>query len=147
MADPFDPLRIACFGDSMVTVWDARKLSLPLLSFTERDAAADGARARALQNGGYVGIEFSSIRRGMLASLEKDASYVRFWDMMGAQPQLYTFDDTVLDETKVGKAGRRSWANLPWPAGQHQTPSSPKDISDATLGAVVLHDTRRSTSA
>ena len=146
MTDPFDPHRIACFGDSMVTVWDARKLSLPLLSFTERDAGADGARARTVQSGGYVGIEFSGTRRGMLASLEKDAPYVRFWDMMGAQPHSYTFDDAVLDESKVGKAGRRSWANLPWPAGQHQTPPSPKDTSGATSGTLVLHDTRRSTS-
>jgi WD40 repeat protein len=149
VTDPFDPHRIACFGDCMVTVWDARKLSLPLLSFDERDAAADGPRARTGQSGEYGGIEFSSTRRGMLASLEKDASYVRFWDMMGAQPHLYTFDDTVLDGSKAGKVGRRSWANLPWPAGQHrdQTPPSPKESSEGALGSMVLHDTRRSTSA
>lgn len=146
VTDPFDPHRIACFGDSMITVWDARKLPHPLLSFTECDAAADGARPRAEQNGGYGGIEFSSTRRGMLASLEKDASIVRFWDMVGVQPPMYTFDGAVLDESKtreVGKVGRRSWANLPWPAGQHQTPPSPKEQSEAALASVVLHDTRR----
>jgi WD40 repeat protein len=145
--DPFDPHRIACFGDGMVTVWDARKLHLPLLSFTEHDAAADGARLRTRQNGGYVGIEFSSTRRGMLASLEKDATHIRFWDMVGSQPHLYTLDGMALDENKareVGKSGRRSWTNLSWHAGQHQALPSPKEQSEAAFGSLVLHDTRRS---
>lgn len=145
--DPFDPHRIACFGDGMVTVWDARKLHLPLLSFTEHDAAADGARLRTRQNGGYVGIEFSNTRRGMLASLEKDATHIRFWDMVGSQPHLYTLDGMALDENKareVGKSGRRSWTNLSWHAGQHQALPSPKEQSEAAFGSLVLHDTRRS---
>ena len=145
--DPFDQYRIACFGDHVVTVWDARKLLLPLLSFTERDAVADGARVHGGYNSGYGETEFSSTRRGMLATLEKDALYVRFWDMIGAQPHFYAVDDVVSDENKAreaGKLGRRTWATLPWPAGQHQNPPSPRESFDAAQGSVVLHDTRRS---
>ncbi|KAF8893606.1 hypothetical protein BD779DRAFT_1609907 [Infundibulicybe gibba] len=126
-SDPFDPHRFACFGDGTITVWDARKLPHPLLSFTERDASADGASLRPSSS--YTTIEFSSTRRGTLASLEREASYVRFWDVTGAYP-IASADHTDGDKRDEARSSRKSWANLPWAAG------SP----------LVLADTRRTKS-
>lgn len=79
--DPLDASRIASVGDdSVVRIWDCRNLALPMLTFSERDAVGDGARTRGAT--GVVSIEFSPSRRGLLASLEKDASVVRFWDIV-----------------------------------------------------------------
>ncbi|GLB45034.1 putative WD40 repeats [Lyophyllum shimeji] len=141
--DPFDPHRIACFGDGTISVWDSRKLQVPILAFTEKDASADGAYLRP--NSAFVGIEFSSTRRGTLASLERDASYVRFWDIMDAQAR--THDGSPWDGNKardLGKGGRKPWANLPWPSGSsghHQAQPYPKN--QETLPSAVLFDTRR----
>jgi hypothetical protein len=38
------PHQIACCGGGIITVWDAQRLPHPLPAFTEKDAAADGAR-------------------------------------------------------------------------------------------------------
>ncbi|KAF5385783.1 hypothetical protein D9615_002692 [Tricholomella constricta] len=145
--DPFDPHRIACFGESTITIWDSRKLQVPILTFSEKDALADGAYLRP--NSAFSGIEFSSTRRGTLASLERDASYVRFWDILDAQS--HALDEGRSNRNKVrdlGRAGhgRKSWANLPWPSGSsghHQTQQSPKDVDTSSA---ILCDTRRTKS-
>lgn len=142
--DPFDPHRIACFGDGIVTVWDARRLPHPLLTFTEKDSYADGARRRA--NSIYTTVEFSSARRGTLAVLEKDSMYVRFWDMQQAQiAERSPSSERSRDSSRSGRvAGRRSWTNLPWtttaPSGRDTTPAEPQEPSSI----LVLADTRRS---
>ena len=147
--DPFDPHRVACFGDGVISVWDARKLHQPLLMFSERDAIADGARLRP--GSVYTNIEFSTTRRGCLATLEKDSSYVRLWDL--TEVKMHTEGSMVGggllgDSTRVS---RRSWAaNLPWPAGdkqQQQLSSKVRDMSELpTQSSFAVSDTRRSES-
>jgi len=148
--DPFDPHRIACFGDASITVWDARKLNQPTLTFSERDALADGARIRP--GSVYANIEFSSTRRGCLATLEKDSSYVRFWDI--AESRIHGIDDSQTggsdgdkSSRESSRAARRSWAaNLPWPTGGERQNPSPKETSVdiPSQQSSVLADTRRS---
>jgi WD40 repeat protein len=152
VTDPFDPHRIATFGDATVTIWDARRFNHPILTFSERDAIADGARIKpgAL----YANVEFSSTRRGCIATLEKDSSYVRFWDL--AESKASTVEGSVTgggssdgetsrsrDSVRVTK---RSWAaNLPWPAGgSQQTPSPRETLDSSTQRSFVIADTRRS---
>ncbi|KAF9462363.1 hypothetical protein BDZ94DRAFT_738933 [Collybia nuda] len=140
--DPFDPHRIASFGDGLISLWDSRKLSQTVMSFTEKEATADGAFLRP--GAGYTGIEFSATRRGTLAALERDSSYVRFWDVMSAKAHI--FDDGVMDgrgSRELGRASRRSWANLPWPSTgvHHHVQQSPKEPD--LQPSLVLTDTRR----
>ncbi|KAF9483146.1 hypothetical protein BDN70DRAFT_800339 [Pholiota conissans] len=149
--DPFDPHRVATFGDSTVTIWDARRLTHPILSFTERDAIADGARIKS--GSSFVHIEFSSTRRGCVATLEKDSSYVRFWDL--AESRAVTVEGSVTGggssdgETSRSRdsirATKRSWAaNLPWPTGgTQQTPSPRETLDNSTHRSFVVADTRR----
>ncbi|KAF8167441.1 hypothetical protein B0H34DRAFT_645099 [Crassisporium funariophilum] len=156
--DPYDAHRIACFGDGIISVWDARRLTQPTVMFTERDATADGAKLRP--GSVYANIEFSSTRRGCLATLEKDASYVRFWDLSEARASVVegsvtggggnSSDGETKSSRESSRATRRSWAaNLPWPSGDRQNQQSPKErdlASSAELSnqpAFVLSDTRR----
>ncbi|KAJ6543876.1 hypothetical protein B0H19DRAFT_289302 [Mycena capillaripes] len=152
VTDPFDPHRIATFGDGAISVWDARKLAVgPLLSFSEKDAAADGAQVRS--SALYAGIEFSSTRRGTLAALHRDAAYVRFWDMLGTHGNRATEGGEASSDGDAGESSsmssrltRKSWtAGLPWTAGS--LPSLPLNQSGGpTLGKdpdLVLGDTRR----
>lgn len=141
--DPYDQHRLACFGDGTVNIWDARKIAHPVLTFTEKDAGADGAHIRP--NSGFSTIEFSSTRRGMLATLQKDAPYVRFWDFRSVE--VHPLDASVDGDKQKDprRSIRRSWANLPWTAvsaAGHQSQHSPKEPD--TNPSAVLADTRRS---
>jgi WD repeat-containing protein mio len=146
--DPFDPHRIACFGDGIATIWDSRRMSHPLLTFTERDAAADGAKNRI--NSAFVNIEFSPTRRGVLATLERDANHVRFWDLQ----QFDVVDRSPershsRDSTQSRRAPRLSWANpsniLQWSAssGSQVSMATPGE-RDRSQSQVVLAGTKRS---
>ena len=156
--DPFDPYRVACFGDGVVSVWDARKLHQPLLMFSERDANTGGTRLRP--GSVYANIEFSSTRRGCLATLEKDSSYVRFWDL--TEIKMHSSEESMAGGGRVpdveirtpsrdsNKASRRSWAaNLPWPAGDRQQLSpKQKDVFEPfSQSSFIVSDTRRSGSS
>jgi hypothetical protein len=155
--DPFDPHRVACFGDGVVNVWDARKLHQPLLVFSERDAIAGGTRPRP--GSVYANIEFSSTRRGCLATLEKDSSYVRFWDL--AEVKMHSAEENMAGGGRVPdveiktsprdstRASRRSWAaNLPWPAGDKQLSPKQKDTFElSSQSSFTVSDTRRSGSS
>jgi len=139
---PIDPHQIACCGDGIITVWDARRLPHPLLTFTEKDAAADGARPRA---GSFVNhIEFSSSRRGLLAAHEKDSSYVRFWDLRQAQGSESNSDGERSGESSQSRAAKRSWA--PWTAGSAGAGNGMRhgNVESQEALALVLSDTRKS---
>ncbi|TFK24770.1 hypothetical protein FA15DRAFT_618942 [Coprinopsis marcescibilis] len=154
--DPFDAHRIASFGDGTVALWDHRKLTHPLLTFSEKDAAADGARIR--QNATYAHIEFSGVRRGCLGTLEKDAGYVRFWDVTEARG-LGAAEGSVFGGSSDGegkssrdsvRGARRTWGALPWSASQSQPlPNVPKLVENpatperTSQAAYILADTRR----
>lgn len=148
--DPFDPHRIASYGDNVTTIWDARRMNNPLLTFTEKDASADGARMRP--NAALVSVEFSSVRRGLLATLEKDANHVRFWDLQHVEVPVGRTPDRSRsrDSTHSTRAIRMSWANasniLPWsnPVNAHViAPVTPADSSKLSYH-LVLSNTRRS---
>jgi WD40 repeat protein len=143
--DPFEPHHLAATGDGVVTLWDVRKLPVQLLTFSERDALADGTRT---QNGGVRRIsdlEFSSVRRGLLATLGQDASYVRFWNVLKTEsfdvpPTLH-----VSDMTRTPKMSM-SWTNaLPWGAsgGTHSTPSNSAQSPPNASYSLVLSDTQK----
>lgn len=141
--DPFDPHRVACIGDSVVTVWDTRRLLHPLLTFTEKDAYADGGGYRS--NSIFTTIEFSRTRRGVLGVLEKDSTYVRFWDLQQAQIAGVTSEgERSVDSSYARRPTRRSWTNLSWTTnpltGREATPSELQE-SPSTL---VLANTWKS---
>ncbi|KII92498.1 hypothetical protein PLICRDRAFT_155080 [Plicaturopsis crispa FD-325 SS-3] len=133
--DPFDTHRIATFGDSVVTVWDIRYLSAPLLTFTEMDAAADGARN---SDSAVTTVEFSSTRRGALAALQRDSTYVRFWDIQQSQTLESSGDgEKSQNSSQSVRTQRRSWANLPWTSGNQSTQGEQR----APPSNLVLSDT------
>ncbi|KAF9809376.1 hypothetical protein IEO21_07417 [Rhodonia placenta] len=144
--DPFVPHRLGCFDDGVATIWDARRLTQPLLTFTEKDAGADGARVRA--GAAITKMEFSNTRRGVLAILEKDASYVRFWDLQQSEIVEVTSSERTRsrDSSQSGKA-TRSWADsiLPWSgtsvnSSQSHVPAPGETVVPYNL---VLSDTRK----
>ncbi|KAJ7667588.1 hypothetical protein DFH06DRAFT_1182943 [Mycena polygramma] len=152
VTDPFDAHRIATFGDGTISMWDARKLAAgPLLSFTERDALADGAQVRS--SALYAGIEFSSTRRGTLAALHRDSGYVRFWDVLSTHGnraneggEASSDGDAGENSSMSSRLTRKSWTSgLPWTAGSLQSlplnqSGGPPLAKDPDL---VLGDTRR----
>ncbi|KAJ7067827.1 hypothetical protein C8F01DRAFT_1115851 [Mycena amicta] len=148
-SDPFDNHRIATFGDGFVSVWDVRKLAGgPVLSFSEKDAAADGAPLSSTR-ASYSEIEFSSTRRGTLAALHRDSPYVRFWDILSTRASEGGSGDSSdggAAETSSSSSrltGRKSWtAGLSWTAGA-ATPMVGSQTSTRDSTQLVLSDTRR----
>jgi hypothetical protein len=145
--DPLDSNRVACFGDGAVTVWDMRRFVYPLLTFTERDATADGARIRS--GSAYTHIEFSNTRRGQLATLEKDGGYVRFWDTSQSKIITARQKDTRPKKSAGNNdnhslATRKSWATIPWIPGATVTSNS-ANSHDSEHGSLILCDTRKTT--
>lgn len=139
--DPFDQYRIASIGDNIISIWDTRKLT-PSLMFSERDAAADNA---SLQVGSVFNtMEFSSTRRGCLATLEKDSPYVRFWDLVNTTGPSGRIVGSLPKESGKGLVKRLWSATLPW-----QTGSSQQEISstEPATSSLVLTNTRRSESS
>ena len=152
--DPYVPVRIATFGDGIVSIWDSRRLPQPILTFSEHDAYGDGAKPY-LNPSTFTTIEFSSVRRGTIATLEKDSHHVRFWDLQEAQFHEVTKersrDSSVSDSRTSG--GKLSWANpsnmLSWTAstsgninpteGRRDRDTSPSTQAPST----VLVDTRK----
>lgn len=142
--DPFDQHRVASIGDNNISIWDTRRLTSPLM-FSERDAIADNAKSRPGVI--FTTIEFSSTRRGCLASLEKDAAYVRYWDLTDASS--ITSEPVGSPLREIGKSSmRRSWtATLPWPSGGQQAPGAMKQRTSSTdfsPSSLILTNTRRS---
>jgi WD repeat-containing protein mio len=141
--DPFDPHRIATFGDGSVTVWDARRLPHPLVTFTEKDAYADGARRRA--NSTFTTIEFSSTRRGTLAVLERESTYVRFWDLRQVKVAEGTpHGRQSRDSSQSNRVARRSWTNLPWTTSAPIGIDPTVEVTPEPSSTLALADTRKS---
>jgi WD repeat-containing protein mio len=144
--DPFEPHHLAAAGDGAVTVWDVRKLPTPLLMFSERDALADGTRIQHSGVRRVIDLEFSSVRRGVLATVGQDASYVRLWNIIktesfDAPPTLHVSDAT--------RTPKMSWTNatsmLPWGASGG-TPIATSDAAQSSPNAsysLVLSNTRK----
>lgn len=138
--NPVDVNQIACCGDATVTVWDVRRLSNPLLTFSEKEAAADGARPRP---GSIIHrIEFSSIRRGQLATMEKDSAHVRFWDLQHAQAIDGASDGDQSRDSSHSRVPRRSWTKLSWTTSTSGIKQTSSELQEPSV--LVLADTRRS---
>ncbi|KAL1741594.1 hypothetical protein HDZ31DRAFT_84718 [Schizophyllum fasciatum] len=141
--DPSDPHRVASFGDGVVSIWDIRRIQSPLLTFSERNALGDGAIVRP--NATYSTVEFSHARRGVIATLDKDARTVRSWDIqeVQAQPLDVEGSDSKSRDSSVGSRRKSSWANIGW-AAQSTGPSSPV-THPSLMGntSIFLADTRR----
>ncbi|KAI0355754.1 hypothetical protein OH77DRAFT_1402535 [Trametes cingulata] len=160
--DPLDHNRVACFGDAIVSIWDIRRFTQPVLTFTARDASADGANGSTAGNLGARGkaapaaaaathlahVEFSAIRRGTLATLERDADYVRFWDIVQAQVvEVAQETSRSRDSSHSGnKAVRSSWVKSWSTAGSSPSqPSPPPQVAQSEFPQynLILADTRR----
>ena len=153
--DPFVPVRIATFGDGVVSIWDSRRLPQPILTFSEHDAYGDGAKPY-LNPSTFTTIEFSSIRRGTVATLEKDSAHVRFWDLQEAQFHEVTNERSRDSSVSGGRTsgGKLSWANpssmLSWTASSsgniHATEGRrDRDLSPSTrTPSTILANTRKS---
>lgn len=140
--DPFDSNRIASFGDDgAVRIWDCRRFSSPLLSFTERDALADGSTSRS--SSVISGIEFSSSRRGTLATLETDAMVIRFWDTITAKFPGELDTPGIRTEEEPHPSKKSKLARLPW-SSQMTEPQSPvTSDKHMTRGEqIILRNTR-----
>lgn len=149
--DPFDPHRIGTFGDGVVSIWDSRRLPHPILTFTERDASADGARSQ-INPATFTTLEFSPIRPGLLATLEKDAAHVRFWDLEEAQNNDTIMRERSSDSSRSSSArpggGRLSWANptsmLSWTGSSASSGDGRERLAPSSN--CILSDTRKSVS-
>lgn len=156
VTDPYNPHRFATYGDGTVCIWDSRRFVLPLLTFTLKDAAADGAIS--YPNDAFTCVEFSTVRPGTLATLTRETNHVRFWDLQNTPPP----DSRPVSESPrprerskessraSNKLSRLSWtvpsasAILPssWTGSTDQPGSASETFSG--VGNVVLSDTRRS---
>ncbi|KAK0434712.1 hypothetical protein EV421DRAFT_1989354 [Armillaria borealis] len=134
--DPFEPRRTATFGDGIFNQ-----------TFTERDAsAADGAVRDYTQP--YNTVEFSSTRRRTLATLERNASRVRMWDIMEAQAQIAndgsSDGEKSRDSALSSRATKRSWLTLPWGGTATTDAAVPSGREPASQANVILYDTHQS---
>lgn len=142
--NPFDHHQFASFGeDGVVRIWDHRYFTSPVLSFSERDALADGADINSI-----TAIEFSKTRRGSILSLEKDAYVVRLWDTIRATvEERWDYDISIGSrqgnirnqsqaQTGQGEGASRisKLARLPWST----TTSSPTTTPAASLSSTVV---------
>ncbi|GAA5969640.1 hypothetical protein JCM3765_000607 [Sporobolomyces pararoseus] len=91
-ANPFNSQQFISHGDDgVVRLWDLRKPMDPLLSFSEAEAGAvptvsrrSGAPLKPLGE-----INWDPQRSGIIATLEKDSSFVRVWNLVdGPGPKL-----------------------------------------------------------
>ncbi|KAI0071900.1 hypothetical protein K474DRAFT_1629835 [Panus rudis PR-1116 ss-1] len=147
--DPFNAHIFGSFGDGVISIWDHRRLSTPILNFTEKDAAADGARPRA--NAGFSAIEFSSVRRGTLATLGREAYSVRFWDIRQAEIVSRSPEGRISRDSSQSTRGTRySWANPStmfgnWPHSGSSHASSPSTTHESSKVPyqLILADTRK----
>ncbi|GAA5990362.1 hypothetical protein JCM10908_007333 [Rhodotorula pacifica] len=90
-ANPYNSQQLSSFGeDGVVRLWDLRKPLDPLLSFSEADAGAiplqkvTNTTPRPLAETSWC-----STRPGLFATLEKESSVIRLWDLVdGPGPRL-----------------------------------------------------------
>lgn len=150
VTDPFDKNRIACYGDNSVSIWDTRMMSNALLTFSCKDAAADGDR----QSSPFINIEFSPVRRGVLATLNYDSHHVRFWNIEktpfseGANGENDGSNKIMTQESsRTSKLSR--WASpstiLQWSSTLDQNRSSSRtNINTDKVNNTILSDTFQS---
>ncbi|GAA5930847.1 Sea4p [Sporobolomyces koalae] len=91
-ANPTNAQQFISHGDDgVVKLWDLRKPMEALLSFSEADAGAvpTVTRRSSAPVKPLAEINWDPTRRGIVATLEKDSSYVRLWNLVdGPGPKL-----------------------------------------------------------
>ncbi|GAA5907972.1 hypothetical protein JCM6882_001541 [Rhodosporidiobolus microsporus] len=91
-ANPFNAQQFSSHGDDgVVRLWDLRKPMDPLLQWSEADAGATSKNRSGQQRGVRALVEtaWSTERRGVFATLEKEAAAVRVWQLAdGPGPRL-----------------------------------------------------------
>ncbi|KAM0753350.1 hypothetical protein T439DRAFT_323988 [Meredithblackwellia eburnea MCA 4105] len=85
-ANPFNGYQFTSHGDDgIVKLWDLRKSSDPLLSFSEVDACANPPTTRVRPSSvsakPLADMAWSPTRRGVFATLEKDSNCIRVWNL------------------------------------------------------------------
>ena len=147
--DPITGDRFGGFNSSVVQIWDHRRLSDPLLSFSEEDAGPNLHTLKASEvfdsdptRNQCTGIEFSKSRRGLVGTLTKHGDYVRLWDIIdGAR----TIDDLLERDPGFEMRSKVHWNASPYGYSEGPNTSSDDDhrSRDILRGyAPFLADTR-----
>ncbi|BGP35160.1 hypothetical protein JCM10296v2_006990 [Rhodotorula toruloides] len=105
-SNPFNSQQLSCYGDDgIVRLWDLRKPMDPLLSFSEVDAGsvpAQKQRANVVPKP-LAETTWSSEKRGVLVTLEKEGSALRVWNLVdGPGPTLVHAAGGVGASSRVG---------------------------------------------
>ena len=152
VTDPFDNHRVACFGEASVSVWDSRRFNSSLVTFSSKDATGDGESPSISDT--FIDAGFSPVRRGMLATLTRDASHVRFWDLQRTSPSSASQEleeakakaEAKESASRTSKLSRLPWAPsstiLPWTAVPEQVEAQVE--SNAYVNNVILANTFKS---
>jgi len=151
--DPITGDRFGGFNSSVVQIWDHRRLSDPLLSFSEEDAGPNLHTPKASEvvdpdpaRNQCTGIEFSKSRRGLVGTLTKDGDYVRLWDIIdGAR----TIDDLLERDPGFEMRSKVHWNASPYIYSEGPNTSSDDDHRSRDIlreYAPFLADTRCSRS-
>ncbi|XP_014672958.1 PREDICTED: WD repeat-containing protein mio-like [Priapulus caudatus] len=96
--DPYNCFRIASYVDTQVAIWDTRNFDKPVLSLTE--------------NRSITRMSWSPTRMGLLATISKDSSVVKLYDI-----QHVTIGDEVepaIVERLVQPYGQHAVASFAW---------------------------------
>jgi hypothetical protein len=80
----------------------------------------------------------------MLAVLEKDSTYVRFWDLQQVQVAGGSPFGQLSRDSSQSKVVRRSWTGLPWATAAPVGRESIMEESHESSSTLVLADTRKS---
>ncbi|GAA5903242.1 Sea4p [Sporobolomyces salmoneus] len=143
-ANPFNSQQFVSHGDDgIVRLWDLRKPMDPLLSFSEAEAGAVPSGSR--RNGGSVKplaeINWDPQRRGILATLEKDSSFVRVWNLVdGPGPRLMGHQQSTSGEMEASLSELTMEGRRPaWEAKE-------EEAAQEMLRMPIVLDDRRSHS-
>ncbi|KAF5393377.1 hypothetical protein D9757_000716 [Collybiopsis confluens] len=97
-----------------------------------------------------VAAEFSPTRRGMLATLTKDATCVRLWDTLEAGHEVEGVDENVTRLKDKIPSSKKSWASLHWGGSSESKDSYPMPEEETTdqssHPSLLLYDTKRAFS-
>ncbi|KIK67254.1 hypothetical protein GYMLUDRAFT_37335 [Collybiopsis luxurians FD-317 M1] len=117
-------------------------------------AAASGANLPTPQPL-YITAEFSPTRRGMLATLSRDATHVQLWNILEAgisslQYEVENIDENVTKLKDKVPTSRKSWTPLHWVGTSESKAVSPpheETSSEQTYHpSILLYDTKRAFS-
>ncbi|GAA6060892.1 hypothetical protein JCM10212_000175 [Sporobolomyces blumeae] len=146
-ANPFNAQQFVTHGDDgVVKMWDLRKPMDPLLSFSEADAGSIPSSVSGrltTSTKALTEVNWCTQRRGVLGTLEKDATGVRIWNVVdGPRPRLVDGPpDVEASMSELALGGQKAvWAQredaerpdllrMPILLDDRRTPSFPQTLS------------------